>query len=81
VIKSTCDIHKRDAKWIEVKGGIFENLLICDVLTHYKSGSYLFSFIFSIQNSGVNYLFLYFDSNISVTIQNWIHVPMNFFYS
>jgi len=27
VRQTTCDIHKRAAKCIEVKGGIFENLL------------------------------------------------------
>jgi hypothetical protein len=64
---------------LKLKAVFSKNLLICDVLTHYKFGSYLFSFIFSIQNSDVNYLFFYFDSNISVTIQNCMHVPMDFY--
>jgi hypothetical protein len=57
VKQTTCDIHKRAAKCIEVEGGIFENLFqIDDVLTHYKFGNYLFPFIFNIQNANENVL-------------------------
>jgi hypothetical protein len=46
VRQTTCDTDKRAAKYIEVEGRIFENLLqINDVLTRYKFGSNLFPFI------------------------------------
>jgi hypothetical protein len=45
-VRQTCDTDKRVAKYIEVEGRIFENLLqINDVLTRYKFGSNFFPFI------------------------------------
>ena len=83
--QTTCGIHPWVAKCIEVDGGIFEHLLWTWTtlsFSHYNRTEVKLTvnnLSFSVTNDNA---FVSVDSNscISVTIQNWTHVHVNFFF-